>query len=165
MSAHAVALALIRHCIAARLKITAAESCTGGMIAACITDIPGASAAFECSFVTYANHAKETMLGVSAALLAAHGAVSPEVASAMAQGALTYAQADIAVAVTGIAGPGGETPGKPVGLVYIAVATAAQIQCQHYHLPGNRAEVRQAATLQALTLLHDTACHLRPAMA
>ena len=104
------------------VKIAAAESCTGGLIAACLTEIPGASAVFERGFVTYSNQAKTELLGVPAALIAAHGAVSEDVARAMARGALSHSNADISVAVTGIAGPGGGTAEKPVGLVHLAGA-------------------------------------------
>jgi nicotinamide-nucleotide amidase len=102
------------------LTLATAESCTGGLIAGAITEIGGSSDVFERGFVTYSNAAKSEMLGVPSALISAHGAVSPEVARAMAEGALLYARADIAVAVTGIAGPAGGTAAKPVGLVYVA---------------------------------------------
>ena len=104
------------------LKIATAESCTGGLIAASLAAVPGASAALERGFVTYSNEAKIEMLGVPAALIAQHGAVSKPVALAMADGALAHSPADMAVAVTGIAGPDGGTPEKPVGLVHIAAA-------------------------------------------
>lgn len=107
---------------AKNLKIASAESCTGGLIAGLLTEIAGSSDVFERGFVTYSNQAKQEMLGVPQALLAQHGAVSEEVAHAMAQGALAHSSADLAVAVTGIAGPGGGSPQKPVGLVHIAAA-------------------------------------------
>jgi nicotinamide-nucleotide amidase len=107
------------------VRIATAESCTGGLIAALLTEIPGSSDVFERGFVTYSNAAKTGMLGVPADLIERHGAVSPEVALAMAEGALEHSQARIAVAVTGIAGPGGGTPQKPVGLVYLALADSA----------------------------------------
>ena len=103
-------------------KLTTAESCTGGLIAAACTSVAGSSDWFERGFVTYSNAAKVEAIGVTAALIAAHGAVSAEVARAMAEGALAHAHADLAVAVTGIAGPGGATPGKPVGTVWLAIA-------------------------------------------
>ena len=99
------------------LRLATAESCTGGLIAAACTAVAGSSDWFERGFVTYSNAAKTEAIGVDAALIAAHGAVSEEVALAMARGALAHSQADLAVAVTGIAGPGGATPGKPVGTV------------------------------------------------
>lgn len=105
-----------------RLKIVTAESCTGGLIAACLTEIPGSSAVVERGFVTYSNQAKEDMLGVPGDLIADLGAVSEPVARAMAEGALRESRAHIAIAVTGVAGPGGGTPMKPVGLVHLACA-------------------------------------------
>jgi nicotinamide-nucleotide amidase len=107
---------------AKKLKIATAESCTGGLIAGLLTEIAGSSDVFERGFVTYSNDAKHELLGVRQSLFERHGAVSEEVARAMAQGALSHSQADIAVAVTGIAGPGGGSPDKPVGLVHLAAA-------------------------------------------
>lgn len=118
----ASAKALLDAARKADVKIATAESCTGGLIAGLLTEIPGASDVLERGFVTYSNQAKETMLHVPRALLAAHGAVSRPVASAMAEGALKNADAQAAVAVTGIAGPDGGTAQKPVGLVYVAAA-------------------------------------------
>ena len=112
------------------LMLASAESCTGGLIAGLITEIPGSSAAFERGFVTYSNNAKITMLGVRAELIAEHGAVSEPVARAMAEGALVHSGADISVAVTGIAGPDGGTAEKPVGLVHLA---ASQIGAPTLH--------------------------------
>ena len=105
--------------------IATAESCTGGLVAATLTEIPGSSDAVERGFVTYSNAAKETMLGVPSSLLEQFGAVSRETAEAMAQGALAHSPAELAVAITGIAGPGGGTPGKPVGLVHFAAVVRA----------------------------------------
>jgi len=102
--------------------LTSAESCTGGLIAACLTEVPGSSDVFERGFVTYSNKAKQELLGVPAEMLDQHGAVSEQVARAMAEGALEHARADIALAVTGIAGPAGGSAAKPVGLVHIACA-------------------------------------------
>lgn len=107
---------------AGKLKIATAESCTGGLIAGLLTEIAGSSDVFERGFVTYSNQAKQELLGVLETLLIQHGAVSQDVARAMVQGALAHSQADLAVAVTGIAGPGGSTAEKPVGLVHIAAA-------------------------------------------
>ena len=107
---------------AAGLKIATAESCTGGLVAAALTEIPGSSDVFERGLVAYTNEAKVQLLGVDESLIARHGAVSQEVAQAMAMGALAHAPAQISVAVTGIAGPSGGTPTKPVGLVHIAAA-------------------------------------------
>ncbi|MFM8745898.1 MAG: CinA family protein [Aestuariivirga sp.] len=114
------AAALIDRCRANRLTLATAESCTGGLIAGVITAIPGSSDVLDSGFVTYSNAAKTRMIGVPASLIARHGAVSPEVAAAMAEGALAQSPADIAMAVTGIAGPGGGSLAKPVGLVYCA---------------------------------------------
>lgn len=113
---------LLRLTKARRYTIATAESCTGGLIAATLAAVPGASASLERGFVTYANEAKIEMLSVRLAMLREHGAVSREVALAMAQGALMHSPADIVVAVTGVAGPDGGTPEKPVGLVHIAAA-------------------------------------------
>lgn len=136
-----------------RLKITTAESCTGGMLAAALTDIPGSSAVFERGFVTYSNDAKIEMLSVLPQTLDAHGAVSEEVAGEMAQGARVAAKADIAVAVSGIAGPGG-SEFKPEGRVCYALATAQGIRTLTIeHGALGRAAVRSAATDQALKML------------
>jgi nicotinamide-nucleotide amidase len=129
-------------------RMATAESCTGGLIAAACTAVAGSSDWFERGFVTYSNAAKMDLLGVPAAQLADHGAVSREVALAMAQGALQRAPVQLAVAVTGIAGPGGAVPGKPVGTVWLAWATAAGAQAERLQLPGDRSAVR-AATVQA----------------
>lgn len=107
---------------ARQLKIATAESCTGGLIAGLLTEIAGSSDVFERGFVTYSNQAKQEIIGVPQALLIRHGAVSEDVARAMAQGALSHSLADLAVAVTGVAGPGGGSAEKPVGLVHIAAA-------------------------------------------
>jgi nicotinamide-nucleotide amidase len=149
------AAALIERYRRAGLRIVTAESCTGGMVAAQLTDIAGASDVVERGFVTYSNEAKAEMLGVPVALLAQYGAVSVQVARSMADGALSHARADIAIAVTGIAGPGGATPGKPVGLVYLAVARRGRdSHVERQHFSGDRQAVRQAATERALELLN-----------
>lgn len=116
------AAALIERCRARGLKLTTAESCTGGLIAGLVTSVAGSSAVMDCGFVTYSNEAKTRMVGVPPELIAEHGAVSEEVALAMAEGAIAQSAADIAVAVTGVAGPGGGTAQKPVGLVHCAAA-------------------------------------------
>lgn len=134
--------------------MTTAESCTGGVIAACLTAVPGSSDVFDRGFVTYDNEAKVEMLGVTEALLAAHGAVSEAVACAMAEGALANASAQIAIATTGIAGPGGGTETKPVGLVHIAVAIAGR---KTYHvkevISGNRDTVRTTTMEKSLSMV------------
>lgn len=146
--------ALIKGAMGKRLKITSAESCTGGLIAACLTEISGASNVFARGFVTYANDAKVEMLGVPEGLIDKVGAVSEEVARAMAEGALERAGADLAISVTGIAGPGGGTDSKPVGLVHMA---AALKDGETLHLreifSGNRQEVRSQTIEAALALL------------
>ena len=139
---------------AAGLRIATAESCTGGMVAAALTDVAGSSDVFDRGFVTYSNAAKEAMLGVSAATLAAHGAVSEEVAREMAEGALRHSLAGLAVAITGIAGPGG-SEFKPEGRVCFGLARAGReimVHTLEYGALG-RAEVRQAARDHALELL------------
>ena len=118
------AAALLDRCRAAELKIATAESCTGGLVAALLTEIPGSSAVVERGFVVYSNEAKREQLGVPAATLAEHGAVSEATARAMAEGALEGSRADLAVSVTGVAGPDGGTAEKPVGLVWFACARA-----------------------------------------
>lgn len=151
----AAAEAVLETCRAAGLMVATAESCTGGLVAGALTDIPGSSAVMERGFVTYTNGAKAEMLGVDPALLAAHGAVSEPVARAMAEGALAHSPADLAVAVTGIAGPGGETPTKPEGLVHFACARRGReivaVRMEYGALGRDR--VRAASVLQALTML------------
>jgi len=134
-------------------KLATAESCTGGLIAAACTALAGSSDWFERGFVTYSNAAKSGMLGVDPALIAAHGAVSEEVALAMVQGALRHAPVQLAVAVTGIAGPGGAVPGKPVGTVWLAWGTQETRQAVLLQLSGDRAAVRTASVQAALRRL------------
>lgn len=137
--------------------VTAAESCTGGMVAAAITDVAGASDVFERGFVTYSNAAKREMLGVQATTLAAHGAVSEEVAAEMARGALQAAGADIAVAISGIAGPGGSDH-KPEGRVCFALADRSGITTETIEFGAlGRANVRAKATDYALNLILQAA--------
>jgi PncC family amidohydrolase len=140
----------------AGLTLVTAESCTGGLLAARLTDVPGSSALFERGLVAYSNEAKSELLGVDEALLAKHGAVSAEVAAAMAAGARRSARAGVAVALTGIAGPGGGTPEKPVGLVYIAVQTATASRVWRRVFPGDRDRVRRQAVTGALELVRRT---------
>jgi nicotinamide-nucleotide amidase len=130
--------------------LATAESCTGGLIAAACTDLSGSSNWFERGFVTYSNEAKTDMLGVPADLIARHGAVSAEVARAMATGALAHSHARLAVAVTGVAGPTGGTADKPVGLVWFGFALPGQVLCEQMHFPGDRAAVRAATVQHAL---------------
>ncbi len=135
------------------LTLATAESCTGGLIGAEITSVSGASEVYGFGFVTYANEAKEALLGVRHDTLLAHGAVSPETAREMAEGARAKSGADIAVSVTGIAGPGGGTPEKPVGLVYVGVSTAEGTRAERLSLSGSRDEIRAAARDNALSLV------------
>ncbi len=130
--------------------LATAESCTGGSIAVACTDLAGSSAWFERGFVTYSNAAKTELLGVDAELIARHGAVSEPVAVAMARGALAHSAAHIAVAVTGIAGPSGATPDKPVGTVWLAWATASEVRSAGLLFTGDRTAIRKAAVHQAL---------------
>jgi nicotinamide-nucleotide amidase len=140
---------------AAGKMLAIAESCTGGMIAAALTDIAGSSAVVERGFVTYSNEAKAELLSVPPALIAAKGAVSMEVAVAMAQGALNHSHASVAVSVTGIAGPGGGSPEKPVGLVWFGLSACGKTTTHHEVFSGDRADVRRQATERALALLLD----------
>lgn len=143
-----------------------AESCTGGMIAATCTDLAGSSNWFDCGFVTYSNEAKTDMLGVDAELICRYGAVSDEVARAMAQGALTHSRAQVAVAVTGVAGPSGGSAEKPVGTVWLAWATPAGLVSAMRRFDGDRAAVRQATVAHALehlgALLAEPPAHPSP---
>ncbi|MDE2578429.1 MAG: CinA family protein [Hyphomicrobiales bacterium] len=141
------------------LKLTAAESCTGGLLCGLLTEIPGSSAVVERGFVVYSNAAKVELCGVPAMLVERHGAVSAETARALAQGALAHARAHVAVAITGVAGPGGGTAEKPVGLVHFACARAngplTHVEKRYGDL--SRAHVRRASLAQALAMLRDAA--------
>lgn len=135
-------------------KVATAESCTGGMIAAALTDIAGSSDVVERGFVTYSNQAKTDLLGVPGPLIARQGAVSQPVAAAMASGALLNAPVDLAVSVTGIAGPGGGSADKPVGLVHFGVARkGGPVKTEHQIFTGDRDQIRALATQRALELL------------
>lgn len=139
--------------LAAGRRVCTAESCTGGLIAKTFTDLAGSSDWFDRGFVTYSNAAKSEMLGVPASLIEEYGAVSEPVANAMASGALRNSEADYAIAVTGIAGPGGGGAGKPVGTVWIALAEDGQLEARLHHFDGNRAAVREATLLTSLGML------------
>ena len=153
-----LAIDLGRALEARRLTVATAESCTGGMIGAAITDVAGSSAWFDRGFVTYSNEAKADMLGVRAETLALHGAVSDATAREMVAGALARSRADLAVAVTGIAGPAGGTPEKPVGLVWIAWGgRGGAIESVSHRFPGDRAAVREATVAAALSGLLERA--------
>lgn len=131
--------------------LVTAESCTGGMIAAAMTERPGSSAVFERGFITYSNEAKTELLGVPKDTLMKHGAVSTQVATAMIKGAIAHSRAEIAVSVTGIAGPDGGTEKKPVGLVYIGFGDKAGVtEVAEHRFTGDRASIRRQATEAAL---------------
>jgi nicotinamide-nucleotide amidase len=150
---------LLDLCRMRKLTVATAESCTGGLVSGALTDIPGSSDVIDRAFVTYSNEAKRVMLGVKATTLAAFGAVSKETATAMAVGALERAGVDLAVAITGIAGPGGATPGKPVGLVHFAVAARdgriLNRECRFGAI--GRGAVRQRSVVEALRMLMELA--------
>ncbi len=138
----------------AGLRIVTAESCTGGLIAACLTEIPGSSDVVERGFLTYSNEAKHELLGVPEALLRDKGAVSAEVAEAMAKGALARSHAEVAISVTGIAGPGGATETKPVGLVYLGLCRRGKAPSHRRSVfPGDRQAVRVASLAAAFEAL------------
>jgi nicotinamide-nucleotide amidase len=148
--------ALLASARTAGLRIATAESCTGGLIAAVLTEVPGASDVFDRGFVTYSNQAKTESLNVPSELIEHHGAVSREVAQSMAEGALALSGADISVAVSGIAGPDGGSDQKPVGLVHIAVHRKGRLTRHHECRFGEigRTEIRMATVGEALTILH-----------
>lgn len=158
------AKAVLDRCRETRVQLAIAESCTGGLVSAILTAIPGSSAVLERGFVSYSNLAKTELLSVPAALIARHGAVSHEVAGAMAEGSLLKSAADISVSITGIAGPGGGSPEKPVGLVYFGLASwefhqdaeeepSITVHTTARHFEGDRDSVRQASVLTVYTLL------------
>lgn len=150
---------LIEYCRSRQLKVATAESCTGGLVAGAITEVAGASQVFDWGVVTYSNDAKAELLGVPAMLINEHGAVSAEVATAMAEGALHRSAADLAVSVTGIAGPDGGSAEKPVGLVYLAAARSGQpVFCEKHQLGDRgRGATRLAATQLAIQILFRAA--------
>jgi nicotinamide-nucleotide amidase len=154
----ALAAAVLTACRARNWHVATAESCTGGLVAAALTAIAGASEVVERGLVTYSNEAKIELLGVPRETIAAHGAISAETAAAMARGAVVRAGVDLAVSITGIAGPAGGTPQKPVGLVYLGVARRdGEARVERRVFPGDRAAVREAALMEALQLLRTEA--------
>lgn len=163
-STRTLARTLIDLCRSRKLTLATAKSCTGGLVCAALTDIPGSSEAVDRGFITYANDAKRTMLGVKKTTLDAFGAVSRECVTAMAIGALEKAGVDLAVAITGIAGPGGATPGKPVGLVHFAAAARdgriLHRECRFGAI--GRGPVRERAVMEALKLLLELARGPKP---
>ncbi len=153
------ATAVLDLCRARGLKVATAESCTGGLVAGALTEIAGSSDVVDRGFVTYSNEAKQQMLGVPADTLRMHGAVSQETAEAMARGALGKGGADVVVAITGIAGPGGGSADKPVGLVHFAAASrnGALTHAEMRYGDIGRSEVRRKSVLQALAMLKEMA--------
>ena len=149
-----LAEAVLAACRSRDWQVATAESCTGGLVAAALTAIAGSSDVFKRGFVAYSNDAKRELLGVPAEVIAGYGGVSPETAAAMARGAVARAGVDLAVSVTGIAGPGGGTSQKPVGLVYVGIARrdgASRVERRVFS--GNRADIRRAALIEALEML------------
>ena len=150
--------ALLELCRSRGLRLATAESCTGGLIAACLTHIPGSSAVVDRGFIVYSNAAKTDLVDVPAVLIEQHGAVSEPVAEAMAAGALARSVADVAVSVTGVAGPGGGSAEKPVGLVWFGCARrGGSVSTQSRIFPGDRGAVREATVAFALGLLRHAA--------
>ncbi len=146
---------IVGHLRESGCTVSTAESCSGGLLAHRLTDVPGASEVFPRGYVTYSNAAKISDLGVPGGALRAHGAVSGPVAAAMAEGCLAKAGSDFALALTGIAGPGGGTRGKPVGTVFIAMARKGKpTACGRFHFSGGRGEFKRLATSAALDMLH-----------
>lgn len=141
--------------LANHLTVSCAESCTGGMLSARLINVPGVSDAYKAGFVTYSNKAKRTHLGVKKSTLQKHGAVSKQTAEQMVKGAALNAKADVAVAITGIAGPDGGTKEKPVGLVYIACSVKGNVTVKEYHFNGNRMKIREATVVSALMLMRS----------
>jgi nicotinamide-nucleotide amidase len=153
----ALATTVLERCRARGWRVATAESCTGGLVAAALTAIAGASDVVDRGFVAYSNQAKMELLGVPEATIAAHGAVSAETALAMAQGAVARAGVDLVVSIAGLAGPGGGSAEKPVGLVYLGVATRGGGHTERHVFPGDRNGIRRAAVLRALEMLKEAA--------
>ena len=151
----AIAEAVLELTRAQGWKLVTAESCTGGLVGARLTEVPGASTAYVGGIVAYSDDVKHAQLAVRTETLRTHGAVSAETAAEMAAGARFTLAADIAVAVTGVAGPGGGTPDKPVGLVYIAVDSPTGTAAERLEIDGDRQAIREQATEAALRLVHD----------
>jgi len=135
--------------------LATAESCTGGYLAHTLTEVPGSSQFFICGLVTYSNESKSALLGVGATLLKKHGAVSEQVATAMAKGVRSKLKTDYGIGISGIAGPDGGSKQRPVGLVYICVAASSESLCLKCQFQGQRSTIKKQATIQALNLLDD----------
>ena len=157
--ARALSRSLLDLCRMRKLTIATAESCTGGLVAGAISEVSGSSLVLDRGYVTYSNEAKQQMLGVTPSTLDVYGAVSKECAEEMAKGALAHAQVDLAVSITGIAGPTGAVPGKPIGLVYFCAASRSGRAIAHDRKFGDigRSKVRRASVLQALAMLTELA--------
>ncbi len=150
----ALAKSVIKQAVASGVKVATAESCTGGLISSCLTAVAGSSDAFLCGFVTYSNESKTLLLGIPVDAITDYGAVSDVVAAAMAEGAVAHSGADLAVAVTGVAGPGGGTEEKPVGLVYLSLAQVDDdAVVKRYIFAGTRDDIRRSAVGAALELM------------
>jgi nicotinamide-nucleotide amidase len=156
--------ALLEVCKTKRLTLATAESCTGGLVAATISEIAGSSLVLDRGFVTYSNAAKQQMLGVTSATIDVYGAVSGECAKEMAKGALAHASVDLSISITGIAGPTGAVPGKPIGLVFFCAASRSGRVIAHDRKYGDigRANVRHQSVLQALAMLQELAEQEKP---
>jgi nicotinamide-nucleotide amidase len=149
-----LAIRTLDHLRASKRRCVTAESCTGGMVAALLTSIPGSSDVVERGFVTYSNEAKIELLSVPAEIIATHGAVSARTAEAMARGALANSRADVSVSITGVAGPGGGSAEKPVGLVFLAVATAKDCEVAEMRFgPLSRDDIRVRSVVKALEMM------------
>lgn len=149
-------------CLGRSLTVGTAESCTGGLVASAITDVPGSSGYFSGAIVAYADETKQALLGVPAEVLVAHGAVSAQVARAMAEGARARLGVDLAAAVTGVAGPGGGSDAKPVGLTYVAVADRSGVEVRRHQWTGDRVANKLASAAAALELAIERADALPP---
>jgi nicotinamide-nucleotide amidase len=160
----AAAAAVLDLCKTKQLTLATAESCTGGLVAAALSEIPGSSLVLDRGFITYSNTAKQQMLGVTPATIDVYGAVSRECAEEMAKGALAHASVDLAVSITGIAGPTGAVPGKPIGLVFFCAASRSGRVIAHDRKYGDigRAKVRRVSVLQALAMLQELAAKEEP---
>ena len=142
--------------LANHLTVSTVESCTGGMLAARLINVSGVSEVFKTGYITYSNKSKRKILGIKKTLLEKKGAVSPEVAKEMAKGAALFAKSDVAIGITGIAGPEGGTEEKPVGLVYIACSVCGRVDVKEYHFSGNRMKVRESSVSAALSLMRES---------
>jgi nicotinamide-nucleotide amidase len=152
-----LAVSVLALCRARGWHVATAESCTGGLVVAALTSIAGSSDVVDRGFVAYSNDAKMELLGVPEATLATHGAVSAETALAMAQGAVARAGVDLAISITGVAGPGGGSAEKPVGLIYLGLATKTGDSTERHIFPGDRDAIRRAAMIRALELMKEEA--------